>query len=147
MNPFSLMKKDHTVVKDLFKTLERARVENRKDTLFEELRNELDAHAYMEEKAFYPELEESKETHDLTLEAIKEHDAVKALLKELGDMDKNGEEWKAKLTILKENVEHHVEEEEKELFPKARKILKGRENEISTNMQDKKQEFLDKSTK
>ena len=75
-------------------------------------------------------LEKHDETRDITLEGIEEHRIVKELLAELDAMAKDDEVWTAKLTVLKENVEHHVEEEEGEMFPKARKALT--EDEIET---------------
>jgi hypothetical protein len=68
-------------------------------------------------------LKEAEETHDITLEAYEEHNVVKTLLAELDVLPKDDETWEAKLTVLKENVEHHVEEEEGEMFKKARKVL------------------------
>ncbi len=68
-------------------------------------------------------MEEADETRDITLEAFEEHKVVKTLLGELESLGKDKEEWTAKFTVLKENIEHHVEEEEGEMFPKARKVL------------------------
>lgn len=147
MNPFTIMKKDHKTVKGIFADLEKAKGKERKEKLFEELHNELEAHAYMEEKAFYPEIKDPKTTHDLTLEAYEEHHVVKVLLKELAALGKDHDEWDAKLKVLQENVEHHVKEEENELFPKAEKIIGDRAEEVAEKMQEKKQEYLDKPIK
>ena len=125
MNAFTLLKTDHKTVAGIMdkidETTERA-VKTREE-LFTQLKTELDIHARIEETIFYPALEKADETRDITLEAFEEHRLVKQLLGELESMAKDSEEWTAKFTVLKENVEHHVEEEEGEMFPKARKVL------------------------
>ena len=122
MDAFSLLKADHRKVEELFESLEAA---NGKEKLrvFEEIKTELDLHTHIEEKIFYPALEKPKQTHDLTLEAYEEHDVVKKLLQELSRSKTANEEWEAKAKVLQENVEHHVEEEENELFKKASSVL------------------------
>ncbi len=123
MDAFSLLKADHRKVEELFEQLESASGKA-KLQVFAQIKSELDLHAHIEEKIFYPALEEPKQTHDLTLEAYEEHDVVKKLLKELGRSKTANEEWEAKAKVLQENVEHHVEEEENELFKKAGSVLK-----------------------
>ncbi|MGH9932442.1 MAG: hemerythrin domain-containing protein [Pyrinomonadaceae bacterium] len=110
-----------------------------REELFTQLKTELDVHARIEETIFYPELEKADETHDITLEAFEEHRLVKQLLGELEKMDKSDEQWTAKFAVLKESVEHHVEEEESEMFPKARKVLSEEQAEIiGTRMETEK---------
>jgi hemerythrin-like domain-containing protein len=132
MNAFALLKEDHKKVAGILEkidaTTERG-VKTRED-LFTQLKTELDIHAEIEETIFYPVLEKHAETRNITLEGIEEHRIVKELLAELEAMPKDDEVWTAKMTVLKENVEHHVEEEEGEMFPKARKALT--EDEIET---------------
>ena len=122
MDAFSLLKADHQKVAELFEQLESAGGQS-KLRVFEQIKNELELHAEIEEKVFYPALEEPEETHDLTLEAYEEHAVVKKLLRELGRARTANEDWQAKAKVLQENVEHHVEEEENELFPKAEAAL------------------------
>lgn len=122
MDAFSLLKADHRKVAELFDQLESASGKQ-KLTVFDQIKTELELHTHIEEKIFYPALEEPKETHDLTLEAYEEHDVVKKLLQELGRARTANDEWEAKAKALRENVEHHVEEEEGELFKKASKAL------------------------
>lgn len=125
MDVFALLKADHEKVAEMMgkieETTERA-VKGRTET-FTRLKTELDLHAMIEEKIVYPVLEEAEETRDITLEAYEEHRLVKQLLSELESEPNDTEQWTAKFTVLKENVEHHVEEEEGEMFPKARKAL------------------------
>ena len=132
MNPFNLLKSDHEKVAGILSSIEETteRAAKGRDELFARLKDELDLHARIEEEIFYPALEDSEETRDVTLEAYEEHNLVKQLLAELESQPKDTEEWTAKFTVLKENVEHHVEEEEGEMFPKARKVLS--EEEIET---------------
>ena len=122
MDAFELLKADHRKVEQLFSQLESASGKQ-KLQVFEQIKTELELHTHIEEKIFYPALEEPEETHDLTLEAYEEHDVVKRLLKELGRARTANDEWEAKAKVLQENVEHHVEEEENELFPKAETAL------------------------
>ena len=128
MDAFSLLKADHRKVAELFEQLESASGKQ-KLTVFDQIKTELELHTHIEEKIFYPALEEPKETHDLTLEAYEEHDVVKRLLQELGRARTANDEWEAKAKVLRENVEHHVEEEEGELFKKAGKALGAEEIE------------------
>ena len=124
MNVFDLLKSDHREVSDLFDKIEKMPGKgSRKDDLFEQLKMQLQMHSDVEEEIFYPALQEAAETHDIVLESLEEHDVVKKLLGELDSEPKYTDEWMAKLTVLRENVEHHVEEEETRLFPKAGKLL------------------------
>jgi len=126
MDAFNLLKADHRKVEDLFAQLESARGAA-KLRVFEQIKMELDVHTQIEEKVFYPALEEPKQTHDLTLEAYEEHDVVKKLLQEMSRAKSATEEWEAQAKVLQENVEHHVEEEEGELFKKASQALSREE--------------------
>src|SRR5262249_23773243 len=76
-----------------------------------------------EEQLLYPVLKQEEETRDITFEGIQEHHVVKVLLREMEAMPVDSETWTAKLAVLKESVEHHVEEEEGDMFPKASKAL------------------------
>jgi iron-sulfur cluster repair protein YtfE (RIC family) len=122
MDPYQILKKDHETVSQLFKKIEAAsgRV---KLIRFRKLKSELDLHAHIEETIFYPALQNAEESRDITLEAFEEHKVVKELLAELAAATKLSDEWTAKLSVLKENVEHHVDEEEGELFSKAKDVL------------------------
>lgn len=122
MDAFELLKKDHKKVVQLFKEIEAASGSAKKQ-IFSRLKGELDVHAQVEERIFYPALENKEEARDITLEAYEEHKVVKDLLGELASGSGPEDEWDAKLKVLRENVEHHVEEEEGELFSKARQAL------------------------
>ena len=125
MDDFALLKEDHERVAEMMEKIDESTekaVKGRTET-FTRLKTELDLHAMIEEKILYPVLEEAEETRDIALEAYEEHRLVKQLLTELESESNETEEWTAKFTVLKENVEHHVEEEEGEMFKKARQVL------------------------
>jgi hemerythrin-like domain-containing protein len=125
MDVYEILKEDHQTVAQLLKKLDKSSEETaeEREKLFLELKTELTLHAYIEELLFYPLLKDRKESKEITLEAYEEHRLVKSLLEELDNMAKDSEEWIGKFRVLKENVEHHVEEEEGELFTEARKVL------------------------
>jgi iron-sulfur cluster repair protein YtfE (RIC family) len=129
MDVFALLKADHEKVAGLLEQIDGTteRAAKGRDELFARVKAELDLHAQIEEEIFYPALEDAEETRDITLEAYEEHRLVKQLLSELEAEPKDTEEWTAKFTVLKENVEHHVEEEESEMFKQARQALSKEE--------------------
>ncbi|HEY7915082.1 MAG TPA: hemerythrin domain-containing protein [Blastocatellia bacterium] len=141
MNAFELLKQDHEKVSGIFEKLEPTteRALKTRQELFEKLRNELEIHTKIEETIFYPVLKEAAETRDITMEAFEEHNVVKSLLEEMSAISVDSEEWTAKLTVLKENVEHHVEEEEGEMFKSARQVLsKEQIEELGARMEAQK---------
>ena len=143
MDAFTLLKTDHEKVAGILETIENTteRALKGREELFTRLKEELDLHAAIEEEIFYPALEEAEETRDITLEAYEEHRLVKQLLAELEAGPKDSEEWTAKFTVLKENIEHHVEEEEGEMFKKARQALSEEEIEaLGERLQEAKQQ-------
>jgi hemerythrin-like domain-containing protein len=125
MNAFQLLKEDHQKVSGIFQQLEPTteRAEKTRTELFAKLNEELSIHARIEEAIFYPAIKQEAETREIVLEGFEEHHVVKMLLKELESMPVDTEQWAAKLKVLQENVEHHVEEEEQEMFQKARQVL------------------------
>lgn len=143
MNPFTLLKADHkkaaAIMEKIDSTTERG-VKTRQE-LFAQLKAALELHTRIEETILYPALKEIDKTRDITLEAYEEHRLVKQLLAELDKLGKDEEQWTAKFTVLKENVEHHVEEEEGEMFPKAVKVLSQEEVEtLGTRLEKAKEE-------
>ncbi|MDQ3172711.1 MAG: hemerythrin domain-containing protein [Acidobacteriota bacterium] len=143
MDAFKLLKSDHEKVAGILEKLEGTteRALKTREELFTQLKTELDIHAGIEEKIFYPVLEKAEESRDITLEAFEEHRLVKQLLGELEAEVKDDEKWTAKFTVLKEQIEHHVEEEEGEMFKKARKVLSKEEiEELGARMEKAKGE-------
>jgi hemerythrin-like domain-containing protein len=128
MDAFELLEADHKKVAELFDLLETASGKRKLD-VFNRIKSELEVHTHIEETIFYPALETPESTHDLTLEAYEEHHVVKTLLAELSGAKSSTDEWQAKAKVLRENVEHHVDEEENELFDKADDALTDEEIE------------------
>ena len=148
MDAFTLLKKDHEKVAGLLEKIDKTteRGVKTREELFTQLKTELDVHARIEETIFYPALEEYEVTRDITLEAFEEHRVVKQFLAELESLDKSDETWTAKFTVLKENVEHHVEEEEGEMFKKARKALsKEQIDELGARLEEAKSSEMKKA--
>jgi hemerythrin superfamily protein len=119
----ALLKEDHRTVEELFAKFEKASGDGRKQTLAMEICTELSIHAMIEEEIFYPACE-GKVEEDLLQEAYVEHDGAKVLIAEIMDGSPSDEFYDAKVKVLQEQIEHHVEEEEKRLeglFSQARK--------------------------
>lgn len=119
----ALLKEDHRTVEDLFKKFEQASGDGRKEKLAREICRELAIHAKIEEEIFYPACK-GKIEEDLLKEAYVEHDAAKLLIAEIEAGEPNDEFYDAKVKVLKEEIEHHVQEEEKRMegmFSQARK--------------------------
>ncbi|MDQ1523879.1 MAG: hypothetical protein QOG00_3180 [Pyrinomonadaceae bacterium] len=141
MDAFELLKNDHAKVASLFDQLEPATDATTRQQLFAQLKQELDLHAHIEETILYPALKQAAETREITEEAYEEHQEVKDLLAELSAMPADSEEWDDLIVELRENVEHHVEEEEGEMFTHARTVLSEQQlNDISARMSAEKQQ-------
>ena len=113
-----LLKDDHRKVEALFERV-KANEDGNNAATFKKIKDELDVHTHIEETIFYPHLLEKgdKELKKIVREGIEEHAQVKDLLAELADLSGDSPTFKAKLKVVMENVEHHVEEEEDEMFP------------------------------
>jgi hemerythrin-like domain-containing protein len=118
---YSLLKKEHTMVKDELQKI----IEKKSDaeSTFIKVRDALSIHMEGEEKLFYPSLIEEEKTRMMILEAYEEHKVGKALLRDLDATDKGTEIWFAKVKVLLDVLTHHIDEEEKEMFPEAKEIL------------------------
>jgi cell division FtsZ-interacting protein ZapD len=149
MDAITLLKNDHEKVSGIFAKLDETteRAAKTREELFAQLKQELDVHAHIEETIFYPVLKQEAETRDITMEGFEEHHVIKTLLKELDGQSVETEQWTAKLKVLKENVEHHVEEEEGEMFKGAREVLsKEQIEDLGTRMEaEKKRQLQQKS--
>ena len=141
MDAFEMLKNDHAKVASLFDRIEPATDAATRQQLFAQLKQELDIHAHIEETILYPALKAAAETRDITEEAYEEHQEVKDLLAELEATPADSEEWGDMIVELRENVEHHVEEEEGEMFTKAREVLSAPQiNEIGARLAAEKQQ-------
>ncbi len=142
MNAIELLKTQHEEMRALFDQIEAAEDED-KEELFEQLADALAVHATIEEKHFYPATKNAR-TEELLQEAVEEHLSVKRLIADLLDMSPEDAQFDAKVTVLREQVEHHVEEEEGELFPRVKKMFKEDELEdLGMVMEDMAEELKD----
>ena len=126
MDAITLLRDDHKTVERLFKRFEKAgdRAHVEKRQIVDRIIEELSVHAAIEEQVFYPVARATvPDTEDIALESLEEHHIVKWVLAELADLDPSDERFDAKVTVLIENVRHHVDEEEGEFFPKVRDEL------------------------
>ena len=142
MNATDLLKQDHQEAAGLMDELETADKGNMGPTkqLFTKLKDALTLHTQIEEQIFYPALEQHEETKDMIGEAFSEHKEVKEILAEMSTMTPGSDEFMDKLTELRDGVEHHVEEEENEMFPKAERVLgESRMQELGRQLQQMKQ--------
>jgi hemerythrin superfamily protein len=120
-NALQLLQTDHRVVSDLFNQFEKARTEDRKARLAEQICAELKVHAQIEEEIFYPAAREALGDIALLDEAKVEHQSAKALIAQIESAHPGDELFQARVTVLGEYIKHHVKEEQNELFPKVRK--------------------------
>jgi len=133
-----LLKEDHRRVDRLFKKVKDT-PKGEHPALFKQIKAELDVHAHIEEVVFYPVLEAKgdKELKDITREGIEEHRQAKMFLKEIDGMSAGNKQFEAKLKVLMEDIEHHVKEEEDEMFPMV-------EDQFTTAAQEKMAAQLEK---
>ena len=141
MDAIALLEADHKKVKrllsELDSTTERA-VKTRAE-LFATIKGELTLHEIVEEEIFYPELKSHPKAQDIVLEAYEEHHVVDLLMGELEALDVSDETWGAKATVMRENIEHHIGEEEGEMFRKARQVFDAAElDDLGTRMEARK---------
>ena len=135
MDAITLLKEQHREVEALLKAAEKAESPKEKKTLFQQIGDNLAAHAAIEEEIFYPAIYRDK-TEDILREAVEEHLAAKRIIADLLDMDETEPQYGAKLSVLREQIEHHVKEEEKELFPEVKKGLhKAELEEMGSEME------------
>jgi hemerythrin superfamily protein len=133
MDAIVMLRNDHAAVEKLFKTFEAGDL-----SVVPRICDELETHAELEEELFYPSVRaEVDEQDDEVLEAVEEHHVVKLLVAELRALDPTDETYRAKATVLMENVRHHIEEEEGEMFPAVRSALgRKRLQEIGARMDE-----------
>jgi hemerythrin-like domain-containing protein len=145
VDALKLLKRDHDNVKKLLSeiedTTERA-VKTRTSGLAK-LKQELTIHEAIEEEIFYPALKEHAKTREIALEAYEEHGVVDAIMGEIEQTPVEDETWMAKFTVMKENLEHHIQEEEGEMFKQARQVFdRDTLEELGERMQARKETGL-----
>jgi hemerythrin-like domain-containing protein len=125
VNALTMLTDDHKKVKSLLSDLESTteRGVKTRQELFSKIKLELTVHEIIEEEIFYPALKEHPRAKEIVLEGIEEHNVVDTLMSELEALPVDDETWGAKAMVMKENIEHHIEEEEGEMFDKARQVF------------------------
>ena len=139
MNILQEIKKDHQEVKELFKKLQSIKSQKEREKEFLELKKELIPHMKAEEEIFYPALMNG-DSKEPVLEGFEEHHASEMVLKDLDKTAVTHERWPAKLKVLSEMIEHHIKEEESEIFKMARSEMdKEKLEELAEKFDSKKQ--------
>jgi hypothetical protein len=125
MNAITMLEEDHAKMRKLLDELESTteRGVKTRAELFSTIKGELTIHEIIEEEIFYPELKAHPKARDIVLEGYEEHHVVDLVMKELEETPVDDESWGAKASVMKENVEHHMEEEEGEMFKQARSVF------------------------
>ena len=142
----ALLIKDHRKVKRLLKQLDATteRAATRRETLFKEIENEIKIHSKVEEEIFYPAFKEAARKSDehIYFEALEEHHLVDVVLPEMKASRTESDEFGAKAKVLLDLVEHHADEEESEMFTKARRLMGAEElRELGRRIQERKIEL------
>ena len=142
MDAIAMLKADHDKVKKLLAELETTteRGVKTRAELFSTIKGELTVHEIIEEEIFYPALKAHPKAKDIVLEGYEEHHVVDLLMSELEELDVTDETWGAKAIVMKENIEHHIEEEEGEMFKNARSVFDAAElDELGDRMAARKE--------
>lgn len=143
MNALKLLKEDHRKVSELFEQVKATENPEQHEQLFRKIKTELDTHTYIEEQVFYPTLLRYEEFKETVFEAVEEHLQVKTLLTAIDQLSKGSERLDAKLKVLMDDVEHHVEEEEGVLFPKVERRLSNEQlEELGLDLEASKKDFV-----
>ncbi len=142
MDAIELLKSDHKKVSALFKEAEATEDENKKHSLFTQIKTELLTHTHIEETIFYPAIMVNEEIKDIVLEGLEEHKQAKILLREIPKLSAESIKFEPKFKVLMEDIEHHVEEEESEMFKLVRKAFdKEQLEELGAQMEEEKINF------
>ena len=142
MDAYQILMKDHRKVEDLFEQIEQTedRARGDRQQLFQKLREELELHTEVEERLVYPEMKKHPGTREFAEEALEEHAEVKRLLKEIGELSPDDERWPDMIEELDHAVQHHVREEEEQMFPAARReISESRASELGRQIEEMKE--------
>lgn len=145
MDAITLLKDDHDKVKRLLTELESTteRGVKTRQELFERIKTELTVHEVIEEEIFYPALKEHPKARQIVLEAYEEHNVVDTIMGELDGLPVDHEAWGAKAKVMQENIEHHIEEEETQMFAQARQVFEREELEsLGERMAQRKERQL-----
>lgn len=141
-----LLRADHQAVQKMFKQFKKlcrssSASDSEKEKLAQQICSELTIHTQIEEEIFYPAVREAIDEHFLLEEAEVEHNSAKELIRQIGEMDAGDELFEASVIVLGEHVNHHIEEEQNEMFPAA-KQAKVDNKALGQELQERKQELM-----
>ncbi len=141
MDPIDFLTEQHRETESLFEDFQQTEDSSRRGDIVDEIIEDLQLHMALEEEIFYPAVGDSiPDLKQQLLEDFEEHHAAQLLLRELENMDVDHERFPAKVSVVKEQVQHHIEEEESELFPRVRDELdQDRLNELGQQLQQRAQ--------
>jgi len=142
MDALTLLRRDHDVIKPLLQQLKETtdRAEKGRSELFSRIKADLTIHELIEEEIFYPALRAHPRAKEIVLEGYEEHDVVSRLMGELDGMEPTDERFGPKANVMAENIEHHIEEEEGEMFTKARQAFDRDELETLGQRMERRRE-------
>ena len=137
----ALLKTEHDRVKSMLRDIEKSSgVGDTRATMLATLRSDLDVHETIEEEILYPALKDHPKTKELALEAFEEHHVVDLVMADIETLPPSDDKWDAKFAVLKENLEHHIEEEEGQMFKQARQVFsKAQMDELGQRMRVRRQ--------
>ncbi len=143
MDIYGYLKRDHLKVRGLLENILSSAKSDQKSQTFEEMKNEVLIHSETEHETFYEALRQHKEIEQKIEHADKEHKEIENLLKQLSTMDMNSAEWLTKFKELKQSLEHHIKDEETEIFEQAKKLLSDEQaKQLAEDMDDLKQQTV-----
>lgn len=135
---FDQLISEHEEMKSLMSQLQ----ENYSMRMFEKISNELTTHMEAEEEVLYRQIRDAEEVHQIVLEGYEEHHAATLVMRELQRNGAGSERWMAKFKVLSELVEHHIQEEEEQMFPQARSVVGDRAVELGKKYEEERKRVL-----
>ena len=143
-NPIEMLKADHRKVEQLFNQFESAG-EEEKPEIFKQILREIEIHTKIEEELFYPAVKNIDK--EMANEAVEEHNIVDFIIASMKKLSPDDEAYEAKFTTLKENIEHHVQEEEAEMFPQAEQKLGSELESLGQKMMERKEALMKRGSR
>lgn len=143
IDPIKMLKDDHTRLRSMLESLDTRSAEQRED-LLRDIERDLKIHSMLEEEILYPEFREAsgdREDRKMYYEATEEHHVVDMVLPELKAISGDADRFTARAKVLRELINHHIEEEEEDLLPRAQELLGARMQEIGSRMAERRHEL------
>ena len=144
MNPIEMIKDDHRRVEQLFEQFREERDRDQKQQIAQQIFDELDVHATLEEEMFYPTMRTAADAQgkEMVAEAYEEHAQVKTMIQQLRGMDADDGQFTSMMRDLIKDVQHHVKEEEDEMLPQAQELLRDQLDRLGEDMTQRKQQLM-----